>query len=101
MIYKNKYGKQLEKKKKRNISLPQNIKKGCWINFFKALYDPQQTRACSIPDNIKANIEVTNEEVLRVIETLKNRKSPGMNDITNEMIKHDNEKLYAKIIKLL
>ena len=61
----------------------------------------QQTRACSISENIKINIEVTNEEVLRVIKTLKNCKSSGMDDITNEMIKYDGEKLYAEIVKLM
>ena len=43
-------------------------------------------RECSIPDNIKVNVEVTNEEVLMIIKTLKNRKLPAMDDIRIKMI---------------
>ena len=64
------------------------IKKDTWIKYFVELYDPQQTRACFIPDSIKINVGVINEEVFRVIKTSKNRKSRGMYDITNEMYKY-------------
>ena len=62
------------------------------------LYNPQQTRACYILENIKINVEVTNE-VLMVIKTLKSCNSPGMDDKTNETIKYGGEKLYTEIIK--
>ena len=63
--------------------------------YFTEINDPQQTRACSIPENIKINVEVTNEEVLSVIKTLKN-KSPGKVHITNEIIKYGGEKIVCR-----
>ena len=46
------------------------------------------------------NVEVSNKEVLRAIKTLKNHKSPGKDDITNEMIKYGGKKLKAEVVKL-
>ena len=65
------------------------------------LHDPVQTRAYSIPYNIKISVEIANEEVLKVIKSLKTRKLPGIDDITNEMIKCGGEKWYAKVVKLV
>ena len=35
------------------------------------------------------------------IKTLKNYKSPGIDDITNQLIKYGGEKLYAELVKLM
>ena len=47
------------------------MKKDDWIKYFTEVYDPLQTRGYFIPDKIKINVEVTKEEVLRAIKTLK------------------------------
>ena len=49
------------------------MERDAWIKHLTELHYPQQTVACSMPGNIKINVEVTNEEVLRVVKTFKNR----------------------------
>lgn len=46
-------------------------------------------------------LEVTDQEIITIVKKLKNRKSPGDDGITNEMIKYGGERLLSEIIKLV
>ena len=52
-------------------------------------------------DNIRIIIEPTNDEILGVIAKLKNRKSPGEDGITNEMLKYGGKALHMEICKFI
>ena len=101
MVYKNKYREQSETNK-GIYHYYKNKNKDAWIKYFIELYDPQQTRACSIPDNIKINVQVNNEEVLIVIKALKTASHLELKiqyNKTND--EYSGGKLYSEIVKLL
>lgn len=85
-----------------------NISENEWINYFKELYET----AMNTPDNNIVTIDIkgqhqnqefniTQDEVDEAIAKLKNRKSLGVDLITNEMIRYGGIELARKITKLL
>lgn len=49
--------------------------------------EQQEQEATESSNRIASNIEITLKEVVRTMEELKDSKAPGMNDISNEMLK--------------
>ena len=78
------------------------IDENTWIQYLTELYksEKEDTNRDN-NDKIKVIVETTDEEINNTIHLLKNRKSPGEDTITNEMIKHGGEKLHKEIIKLI
>lgn len=83
----------------------EKIKK-IWENHFQKLLNTSQNEEIeqdeaedtSIEDEIE---EPTNEEIIEAIKQLKNRKTPGTDEIIAEMIKNGGEKIQAEICKLI
>ena len=86
---------------KKRKSQSSNIESSVWINHFKTLNAEPETNEMerrNIHDNISEcqtqskcidilDHEIQEQEILKVIKKLKNNKSPGIDRITNEMIK--------------
>lgn len=65
------------------------------IDYFTLLYAGTMETSRIIPEN-DDRVEINETEVVEVIQKLRNRKSPGEDGITNEMIKYGGPKLWQE-----
>ena len=69
------------------ININNTIDKKKWIDYFTSLYAGTMETSRIIPEN-DDRVEINETEVVKVIHKLRNRKSPGEDGITNEIIKY-------------
>lgn len=70
-----------------------------WETYFKNLYrETEQIEQPIIDTEDDNNIELTIEMIEDNFKSLKNRKSPGPNEITNEMLKYGGPNLQKEIL---
>jgi endonuclease/exonuclease/phosphatase family metal-dependent hydrolase len=70
-----------------------------WESYFKELYNDNSEKSTkTLPTNEK--VEITETETARAIKKLKNRKSPGIDNIPNELIKYAGTSLATEINRL-
>jgi hypothetical protein len=79
-----------ETQKYININNTRDKKK--WVDYFTSLYAGTTEPPRSIPDET---------EIVEAIQKLKNGKSPGVDSITNEMIKYGGPKLWHETAVLI
>ena len=82
------------------IAINSNIDKKKWVDYFTSLYAGKTETPRTIPGDINP-VEVNEEEIVEAIQKLKNRKSPGEDGITNEMIKQGAPKLCKEATVLI
>jgi len=71
-----------------------------WIDCFTSLYaGTMETSRITIDDVDR--VEINETEVIEAIQKLRNRKTPGEDSITNEMIKHGGSKLWQEMTVLI
>lgn len=72
-----------------------------WKEYFETLYreEKEYTQAATITDE-DAEINITEAEVEDVIKKIKNRKAPGLDGISNELLKYGNNCVTKELTKL-
>jgi hypothetical protein len=58
-----------------------------WVKYYIQLYSNETDEKYGNNDSIRITVEVSNEDVYETVLKLRNRKSPGEDTITNEMLK--------------
>jgi hypothetical protein len=82
------------------ININNTTDKKKWVDYFKSLYAGTTEPLRSISEDAN-QAEINETEVVEAIHKLKNRKSPGEEGITNEMIKYGGPKLWHKTTVLI
>ena len=87
-------------KKPVNEQIVVNITPEEWTNHLKSLYNTEeQADLCTITNNID-NYIINKTEITTTTNKLKNRKSPGPDKITNEMLKYGGDELMIELSHL-
>ena len=73
------------------------------MNYLKNLYGKEHSQ--SDPSNphitIDDNLVISKEDVKVALEKLRNRKSPGVDGITNELLKYGGESIIEQLLILI
>jgi hypothetical protein len=70
-----------------------------WENFFRGMYGGQSCDSEPLSAIIE-DIPLSTEEIGKELRSLKNRKSPGPDGISNEMLKYDGTELTLHLTQL-
>ena len=80
------------------------IKDYCCELFTKEAEYDAETVVNELEQHLSANVsdspEITRDEVAKAIKNLKNNKSPGVDNIPSELIKHGGESMVDVMFKL-
>jgi hypothetical protein len=81
----------------------QKINNEEWMTYFTQMYksDINQTNNNNMMKVNDISVEISKEEVEKTLRSLKNRKSPGEDGITNELLKYGENELKSKLTKLV
>jgi hypothetical protein len=71
-----------------------------WENYFVNLFGNNTQRTAAVEEGERSEVVLTSTEVKMAIKKLKNRKSPGIDEIPNELIKYGGVKIMEEIRKL-
>lgn len=92
--------KMLQKQKKNVNEYTQvnHISKEDWVNHHKAQHNQLQTSNTVIPEtDNKEKIDIPMKKLRESVTRLKNRKTPGPDGITNEMIKYGGDSICKQL----
>lgn len=95
----------------RNLQKPLNeavsfskISTSEWETYFKDLYGSNDNNTLELETSLAISgtqhPEINIDEVTKTVTKLKNRKSPGIDQITNEMIKYGGKECWSELCKL-
>lgn len=95
------------RKRKKNVTEEvqmNNITTETWTTYYQNLYsnctDNREEQRQEYQETYDEGDAITMEEVQTAVQQLKNRKSPGTDNITNEMIKYGGREIHQEITKL-
>lgn len=81
------------------------VAKETWVTYLKDLYKRQQRRNGPFHNTPQIitddNIVINKEDVKEALKKLRNRKSPGLDGITNELLKYGGESITDQLTTLI
>ena len=79
------------------------IPKETWVDYLKNIYGKEHSE--SDPNNPQIitddNLVISKKDVKVALKKLKNRKSPGVDGITNELLKYGGESIIEQLLILI
>lgn len=72
-----------------------DLQKETWENYFQKLYQKEDGEHTLMGESCEGGTHIDPNLVANLAKALKNRKTPGLDNIRNEMIKYGEEKLHV------